>query len=155
MPWAHHLYACDGVWWDVHLYAVLSSFVGKKWTQDPGYKEHPAINYVPSIDSDGLGTEEIVQGQNSGYQAINLAWAKLKADVVILLGYDMQGRGMHWFGKHEGKNLSTSTNYADLVGQFRKMRPEQYGLRVINCTRSTALDCFERMTLEEALQLYG
>lgn len=153
MPWAHHLYACDGSWWGQYLEKVLATFPGKKWTQDEKFKGHPAITHVESTDGWGLCPDKLVQGQNSGYQAINLAWAFLKADVVILLGYDMQGRGAHWFGLHP-PTLSQNTNYEGLVGNFRKMHPERYGLKVVNCSRQTALDCFERMTLEEAIAKY-
>jgi hypothetical protein len=155
-PWARHLYACDGAWWRVHLDAVLATFTGKLWTQDKGYQEDARFNYVESRPGSGLAEDALIQGDNSGYQAINLAKIRMNADIVLLLGYDMQGRGTHWFGRHDGsKGLSTSTNYGDLCGHFNKMHPERYGLQVLNMTRTTALECFPRITLEEAVRRYG
>lgn len=122
----------------------------KAWLDDNG-KEHrlEGITYLTSENRCGLSVLPgvIHQGQNSGYQAINLALL-LGAKTVALLGYDMQGRGQHWFGQHPA-TLSQQTDYSGLIQIFERMKPELYGLEVINCSRSTALSCFPRMSLEE------
>ena len=98
-----------------------------------------------------MGKEKIVQGENSGYQAINLAYI-LGAERVILLGYDMSGTGEHWFGKHDGtKGLSTNTYYPKFIDKYKRMKPEAYGLEVINSTRKTCLDCFPMVELDFVL----
>ncbi len=150
-PWARHLYACDGRWWAVHKESVFRSFSGSKWTQDPGFKDDPAFNFIRSIEGTGLADDALVQGNNSGYQAINLAYV-LGASRVILLGYDMRGQGEHWFGRHDqSKGLGANTDYSTFVRHFEQMQPQDYGLEVINCSRESALECFPRMRLREAL----
>lgn len=148
-PWASHLYACDGVWWNAHYETAKEVFIGKMWTQDPGWKDK--ITWIESVRGYGLRKDALVQGENSGYQAINLAYI-LGAERVILLGYDMTGTGDHWFGKHDkSKGLSTVTNYSRFIRNYEKMQPEKHGLQVINSTRETGLHCFPRMSLEGAL----
>lgn len=126
------------------------------WTQEPALKENKdGINYVQSVKGKGLSEDKLVQGCNSGYQAINLA-KLLDYETVLLLGYDMHGIGQHWFGKHDGsKGMSTNTNYSNFIREYENMQPEKHGLEVINCTRETALLCFPRMTFEEAVATYG
>ncbi len=89
----------------------------------------------------------IHQGNNSGYQAINLAY-HFGAKRIILLGYDMTGQGNHWFGKHEGPGLSRNTNYESYVQHFETIKPESYGIEIVNCSRITALNCFPKRRLE-------
>lgn len=102
----------------------------------------------------GLSTEPGVihnaGSASSGYQAINLALL-LGATRVLLLGYDMQhdGRRAHWFGDHPRAISSGNLNPTHFVETYREMRPENYGLEVINCSRRTALDAFPRMALED------
>lgn len=75
-------------------------------------------------------------------------------DRVLLLGYDMKGRGAHWFGEHPS-GLSRDTNYEKFVEDYMQMHPENFGFEVINCTRDTALRCFPQLQLEEALQKWA
>lgn len=154
-PWAEHLYACDGNWWAVHREQVFQDFRGEKWTQDPGFRDNPAFNFIKSIAGVGLSDEALVRGNNSGYQAINLAYI-LGAKKLLLLGYDMKGRGEHWFGRHDReKGLSDSTDYGSFISHFERMHPENYGLKLINCSRDTALECFPRMSLQDAFVSAG
>ena len=93
----------------------------------------------------------VVGGQNSGYQAIGLARHLLGDDggTIILSGYDMTWTGgkAHWFGDHpEGLNNVQPDKYA---ANFRTIKPEEYNLEIINCSRHTALDAFPIRKLEE------
>lgn len=152
-PWADVLYACDGSWWKIHYQAVRKQFRGHAVTQDEEFRGYPGVVWVQSIDGAGLAPDKLVTGENSGYQAVNLAYL-LGYDRVLLLGYDMQGRGDHWFGEHPD-GLQKTTNYERFLSNFERMTPERFGVEVINCTRSTALRCFPTMQLEEALQKWG
>ena len=157
------MYACDERWWNVHYSEVKATFKGKLWSQDKSWTRDengksvpytlPDINYVESRANYGLSVAPgvIHQGQNSGYQAINLA-LMLGYNTVALLGFDMQGRGEHWFGQHASPDLSQKTDYGALCREFERMKPDLYGLTVINCTRSTGLTCFPRMKLEDFLE---
>jgi uncharacterized Rossmann fold enzyme len=93
-------------------------------------------------------------GGNGGYQAIGLAymWGAAR---IILLGYDFQKTGghLHWHGPHE-KGLP---NLGDLPSWARRMVQmgadlRAQGVTVVNASRQTALTCFEKMPLNEALR---
>lgn len=94
----------------------------------------------------------IHQGGNSGYQAINLAYL-FGASVIVLLGFDCspsKSGEAHWFGQH-GPQLTRQQPFALWQAKFPLLARdlEIEGVRVINASRSTALDCFERMALED------
>lgn len=136
----------------MHYEQVRKTFQGELWTQSEawGGKWFEGLKVIQSSSGTGLSKDRriIHQGSNSGYQAINLAY-HFGATTILLLGYDMQGVGDHWFGKHQG--LPSETNYAGLVEKFASIKPADYGIEIINCTRSTALHCFPRMTIDEAI----
>lgn len=94
----------------------------------------------------GVGT-----GQNSGFQAINIAYLA-GAHRVLLLGFDMQSRDgkAHWFGDHP---IATQESWfsAFLQNFARLARFLPAGFEIINCTPGGALNCFPRMPLDEAL----
>jgi hypothetical protein len=157
-PWADDLYACDYRWWKVHEQASRA-FQGTRWTQDQkAAREWKSLRFIPSAPRLGLGTDPagpIHQGQNSGYQAVNLAYL-LGARTVILLGYDMShdnGRA-HFFGSHSQNGLIDAPDYRPYAKAFEHMAPGQYGLTVINCSRRSALECFPRERLEDVLLRY-
>lgn len=95
----------------------------------------------------------IHQGGNSGYQAINLAYL-WGARAIVVLGLDC-GAGpdgeAHWFGQHTHPNLGKHQPYDTWRAKFPLLARdlEIEGVRVINASRRTALDCFERMALED------
>lgn len=144
------MYACDYLWWQVH-HKATAAFKGERWTQDANAADRFGLNHIPGRHDVGLGTDCIHFGNNSGYQAINLAYLA-GAKTVLLLGFDMSwdGERSHWFGDHQGR-LKNNTDYAKCIRAFELMEPEKYGLQVINCTRRTALKCFPTARLEDAL----
>lgn len=93
-------------------------------------------------------------GGNSGHQAVHLA-ATFGAKRIVLLGFDMQMTNgqEHWHGKHEGRlpNGKGFPGWIKTMGYLAKDL-EREGVEVINCSRSTALRCFRRATIEETLR---
>ena len=92
-------------------------------------------------------------GQNSGYQAIGLAY-HLGASRILLLGYDMQftdGRS-HWHGDHP-RGMGNANSVDKWARHFPAMAADlsAEGIEVLNCSRQTALTCFQRATIEDAL----
>lgn len=151
-PWAQVLYAADEQWWSWHK--GVSSFSGLKYS----LQRHAAewgVQILEQTGDQGLEPEPtgLRTGLNSGYQAINLA-VHLGAKRILLLGYDMSvgedGR-THWFGNHPGQKKPS--NYPNFAQAFPSMRHAlaQLGVEVINCSRRSALDCFPRQPLREAL----
>jgi len=141
---------------------VARDFEGKCWSCEPpghtnwGKKNDAAAWGITLLDcrisAPGLSTTqgEVHSGGNSGYQAINLAYL-LGATRIILIGFDMRWTGgkAHWFGNHpEGLTNQEPDRY---IKAFRTIKPDKYGLEIINCSRATALDAFPRRNLEDVL----
>jgi len=161
-PHADHLYACDARWWQTHGEQVVREFRGKRWTHqnlDCADKEQTdaaakfGIELVVGKAGNGLGDPVMHFGDNSGYQAINLAYL-WGANRIILLGYDMQRTGgkSHFFGDHP-PGLNVGSDYSDWCRKFDKLADDlkAKGVEVINCSRDTALQCFPRMPLADVL----
>lgn len=152
-PSADVLYSCDGSWWR-HYGEQYRWFKGRRI----GLRRNtlPAwVEGIPYRAADGLGRDVVHTGNNSGYQAINLAYLH-GATTIVLVGYDMQHTGgkRHWHGDHPAGLGNFSPGMPELCrpkfqGLARDLDEE--GVRVINCTRATALTCFQRMPLAEAL----
>ncbi|MCR4331299.1 MAG: hypothetical protein NUV34_01125 [Sulfuricaulis sp.] len=103
-----------------------------------------------------LDPEYLVTGGNSGFQALNfgvLAGAKS----ILLLGYDARepigNAPSHWFGHHPKREPVAA--YA-LYRQSMKAAAgaiKSAGVRVLNCSPGSAIDCFEKIKIEDALLL--
>lgn len=95
----------------------------------------------------------IAGGSNSGYQVINLA-AQFGARRIILLGYDFKRTGgkSHWHGDHPRPlgNLGNLRMWCEHMGLLARDLAAA-GIDVVNASRETALTCFRRMPLEDAL----
>lgn len=162
-PWADALYAGDVAWWQHHA-AAVDTFAGLKVSivNKTKPKESHGTDVLVLADTgfDGLETEPtglrrgLRGGSNSGYQAIGLA-VHLGAARIVLLGYDMERPDhgpSHFFGEHPVALRAVSP-----FGLFRRsferlVEPlRARGIAIVNCSRRTALTCFPRQTLAEAL----
>src|SRR5690606_27869932 len=93
-------------------------------------------------------------GGNSGYQAVNLAF-HFGARRIVLLGFDMHRRdGGHWHGEHHGMLSAPESHIAVWRREFDALAFDlkSEGVRVVNATEGSALECFPRMGLVEALR---
>lgn len=153
-PWADVLYGCDLEWWDHHFKnAALRNFEGEKWTINRTAATKFGLNYIPGVTNKKFSNDPsyIATGGNSGFQAFNLAFLQ-GAERIVLLGFDMklaEHKQRHFFGNHPGK-MNKNSNYKDWISKFKKAMPF-ISIPVINCTRSTALDCFPLEKLENVL----
>ncbi len=154
-PWADWLYACDGRWW---ARTDTSKFRGERWTMHAAAAEKYGLKLVEGRPGFGLSLDasavswggDYPVGGNSGAQAINLAF-HFGAKRVVLLGYDMAGK--HWFGDHDGLANPTERNFAHWRLAFRRLAYDlgTQGVQLVNCTRSTTLDCAPIIPLREVL----
>lgn len=144
-PWADALFGFDVQWWRVHVEEVRHTFAGRMFCQSARWPmrgvEHPGI--IPRYRSFG----------NSGACAIALAIA-CGAREVILIGFDCQvseGR-THHHGDHPA-TLRNCDTIAKWPLQFARAASWAQKCRatVLNATRETALTCFDRVSLYEAL----
>lgn len=125
------------------------------WSVSDGARERYGTYWIRCGSGHGFADEPdtINGGGNSGHQAVHLA-ATFGATKIVLLGFDMQQTGgkEHWHGKHEGRlpNGKGFPGWIKTMGYLAKDL-ERMGVDVINCSRVTALRCFRRAPLEEAL----
>ena len=154
-PWADLLYACDSRWWDAKRPPPDVAAPRLRVSQDEVACARHGLVYVPSVASPGLCRTPwtVHQGGNSGYQAINLAF-HFGARRILLLGFDMQrtdGKS-HWFGDHP-PGLQVPSPFQDFIRRFGPLAQDlsDEGVTVINCSAQTALTCFPRHTISQAL----
>lgn len=154
-PWADLLYACDLKWWEHYK----PEFAGIKVTQAEAYMSvDMGLNRVIGRPGMGLSFDPsfIHFGNNSGYQAINLAFHLTGGARTFLLGFDMKlGKKSHWHGDHGGKlSNPTQTAIDGWLANFDAMARDANvaGFEIVNCSRDTALTCFRRSTIQEALR---
>lgn len=133
------IYAGDLQWWAQH--AAEIDVEAERWTCSAGAEVYGCFRFPVT----GL--------YNSGQRAIQFAiWRG--AAKVILLGYDCSlAAGVHWHGPHEKTKNPDKTRVQVWKGQFGALAEstKERGPRIINCSRATELDCFERADLEEVL----
>lgn len=150
-PFADILYACDAAWWQ----AYQPYFKGEKWSnQTNTLAEQYNINIVRGHHGEGFSfNPEIIHfGSNSGFQAINLA-ILFGATRIILVGFNMQTMDgdRHFHGDYP-KPLANEGNYRNFVPEFNKaakLLPDR--IKIINATPNSALDCFPKMDLDDAI----
>jgi hypothetical protein len=165
-PYADVLYAGDADWWDLHQ--GCPTFEGEKWSShgsgnDKAWvQEKYGVHLIAGprqFDAPGfsLHPATIHYGNCSGFQAINLA-ILFGATRIILIGFDLttprDGTPRHFFGDHAvpAMNLSTYEYFIPAFEQAARMlRTLAPTVHIVNCSPRTALTCFPRMTLEDAL----
>jgi hypothetical protein len=155
------LYSSDRYWW-AH-YAGVPRFAGRRFgiEHTPGRADGRLTKIGVSVyrNTGHEGVETKPGGlrtcaNNSGGAAVNLA-VHLGAQRIVLLGYDL-GYGSHekrhFFGDHP-QGLSNSHNFPTWRKAFATMvEPlKAMGVEVLNCTRTTALDCWPQVPLRDAL----
>jgi hypothetical protein len=149
-PWADVLYAADPEWWDLHQGAA--SFNGLRVTQDAGAARRWRLHYIESVDRQGFSLEpgRIHRGDNSGFQAVNLA-VLASCSPIVLLGFDMKmGAKRHWFGDHPGA-LNKASPYQMFASAFNEASQQHPDLEIFNATRDTALECYPRVELRAVI----
>ena len=152
------MYFADARWWAWHKdKPAFQAFAGDKVTiENTGaLVDDPAVFMLHNYGTTGLSEKPngLMTGQNSGHQAMNLA-VLLGAKRILLLGFDMKAgeRGqMHWFGDHPIPTQASS--FSAMLHNFGKtLKPlAAAGVEVINCTPGSALACYPRRSLDEAL----
>lgn len=169
MPWADLLYACDARWWRHHK--GVMDFVGERWSSHHEDSSNDktqvakqfGLSLVYGKDSSRFSTNPavIAYGKNSGFQAVNLALHKIGWNGrILLVGFDMQASNgkRHFFGDHPAP-MHRAKSPSDLVLYFRGFTDAfaraaavlPKGVEIINCTPGSALNCFPKMDLVDAL----
>lgn len=162
-PWADVLYAADREWWQSYAARVKHEFHGQLWSQIPVGDTNDAVTkfdlqHVRLERYAGLNPKVgfVNSGNNSGYQAIGLAY-QAGAERIVLLGYDMSadaGR-THWHGEHGWWNAKVARDYGAWAREFKRLYADLCAVNVqlVNASRRTALQSVPQVSLEEALGL--
>lgn len=137
-PWADVLYGFDSRWWN-HYESETKYFRGEKLSASAIAVHHGAAHHP-------------VGYRNSGVCAIALAMVR-GASKIVMLGYDVgfwEGR-KHWHDDYE--TLPNAHTIEEWPAQFAHLAKQARlrGIEVLNASRRTALECFQRVDLEDAL----
>lgn len=156
-PWADVLYgsgADGGGWWKRNG-PTLTAFPGRRYTLDQ--KAAAWATVLRYTGTYGLESDPgaVRTGKTSGYAAINVA-VHLGASKIILLGFDLQEgprHQQHVFGSHPWPTRPWRELGRDCLPLFATLVPDlaALGIELINASRQTALTCFARATIAEAL----
>jgi Uncharacterized Rossmann fold enzyme len=97
-------------------------------------------------------------GKNGGFQALHLA-VLFGASRIVLLGYDFQATGnkSHWHGDHPPGLSNSRRRYGQWLQPLQQLARDiktRGGIEVLNATRETAIECFPRVELQEALRCH-
>jgi len=112
-----------------------------------GYDYPPEVYSIPRAPGMILSQslkDGLVDGDNTGYAALNLAVC-LGANPIYLLGFDMKGKDgkQAWF--HSGyKQVLGSSSYQKFMGHFKEAAPvlKERGIEVINLNKKSKMKCF-------------
>lgn len=142
VPGCNYVYAGDLRWWDANIAALPDT--AELWTCN--YRAHKRYG-INLFDTDTRWSF------NSGQRSILFA-ASLGAKNIILLGFDCcVSSGSHWHGDHAGLDNPTAENTRRWLGEFSSTAMALAGkVNIINSSRQTALKCFRRLGLNEALR---
>lgn len=159
-PFADVLYGCDCQWWNANpdhasfrgLRVGLYHARGHAWPSGVFKCEYR------DRKSTGLDLEPpyLSTGQNSGYQAINLA-VHFGARRILGLGFDFKRSGdgrRHWHGDHPLPLMNPQDSvFPDWLKAMETLPAAlaEIGAEFINCSRDTALNCFPRSTIDAEL----
>lgn len=171
-PWADLCYFADRKWWNWHTAGLAKkwpwvSFTAEQvraaWAAFGGQKvtilhvdtaPDPALFVLGNGGVDGISDDAaaIRTGQNSGFQALNVAVLS-GGNPILLVGYDMGHDGQRTHS-HNGHQRNDSTvvyrKYAQMFTTTE--RPlAALGVRVLNCTTKSDLTAFPQADLARVL----
>lgn len=152
-PNANVLYHCDAKWWN--HYKGCPEFDGtlKVSLEKTEYNSIFNMRRSPTREGLDLNWPYIVTGNNSGYQAINIAMY-CNPKEIILVGYDMKDRdGKHNVIGDHPKAIKRPSDFELFKNNIASLVPvlDYLGVKVYNCTIDSALDCFEKKDLKDVL----
>lgn len=154
--WADAIFAADQRYWKHYIAAMQAAGAPKERmvTCCNVTANARQIKRIRAANRPGLGTYELHTGGNSGFMGLNIAFL-YGARHILLLGFDMQEgpKGeKHFDGAHPSP-LVQAMPFKEWVRRFDAAAKDlaKHKAVVINCSRATALTCFERQPLATAL----
>lgn len=151
VPWADALFAADGRWYQNYgpQFTWYKGIRISKTHRSPGVQRWTGKGWART-------------GGNSGHMAIQWAVDQGYRNIA-LLGFDQQvldKNKAHCHGNHPETKDGKRTNMSNCTGvkTWPRLMNEtakdliRRNVEVVNLSRETALECFERMTVEEFME---
>lgn len=153
------LHGCNYQFWD-HYWPQIRELPCHKWTTRPELDgKYPGLNYIEERWIPGLSVDKsyIAAHHGTGPQLVNLAY-HYGCEAILLIGWDMRHKGRrHYFGEypdpcyHITRNLGPDGELTGLIREMETIRPEDYGIEIVNCTPGSAMTCFPMGDLRDFL----
>jgi hypothetical protein len=161
------LYCCNENWWDHYWSPTLAEYPASKWTGSKEAAKRYGLNWINGYDRPGLSSnpDYVHHGHGSGFSLVNLAFL-MGARRIVLLGYDLKyapdyqgpteqpgSTPRHYFGEypkalqHWPRMEVRGGVHVGLVQRYESVA-KQGAVEIINCSRDTALTCFQRMSID-------
>lgn len=154
-PQADVLYHCDRKWWDYYQGVPDFSGIARVSLEQTDWDSVYQAPRSPLTEGLDLKFPYLVTGNNSGYQAINLA-VHFKPNKIILIGYDMKDSadGRHNIVGHHPAEIRRPYDFSHFIQNISTLPNvlEKLGITVYNSTIDTDLKCFPRKELADALR---
>ena len=139
-PFCDVLYAGDYRWWK--SYGNEVNIPAKRISRSSNAEKKFRAKYHKT---------KLGKSYNSGQLAVEYALAR-KAKKVILLGFDGSiANGIHHHGPHDKSPNPNEDRCRRWQPQFKDLAKVYKGADIVNCSRYTEIECFPRMSLEDAL----
>lgn len=168
LPNATALYWCDNSWCAKRFDGIKEHKSELRFTS-----HHNAVKHV-DLDIRGLGNSTFlhkttdfgfdpnpnnVAGNNSGVQALNLV-VNMKPKRIYLLGYDMRDNPLkrgetHWHQRHElavRNDIYSRLFVPSMEALYREMKRQHIDIEIINCSKTSALNCFKKDIIPELVK---
>ena len=169
---AHEIFNCDVVhgcntaFWD-HYWPVMKDLAFDKWTTRPELEgKYPGLEYIEERWEDGLSTEShwISAHHGTGPQLVNIAYL-YGCTTLLLVGFDLRywgktGERQYKRRRYLDEDVLTLNHWpksgpngeqTGLIAELETIHPEDYDIKIVNCTKDSALTCFPMGDLNEEI----
>lgn len=160
------LHGCNYQFWDTYWNDV-KDLPCIKWTTRPESAKKYGINYIHEKWEPGLSKDKsyICAHHGTGPQMVNLAY-HYGCEKIILIGWDMIFRGKvdnrtyteqrRYFPEdsitqHHWPRTGARGEMDGLIKEMETIKPEDYGIDIVNCSPGSAMKCFRMSTIEEEI----
>lgn len=154
------LAATNKEFWD-YYWPQLKDLRCDKWTPYKPSADKYNINYIRERNAPGLSTNltYIHHHHGSGPIILNIA-LHYGIKTMLLIGWDMrfpQSGNRHYFGEypkpmqHHTKNIGPNGEILGLIREMETINPDDYGIKITNCTPGSALTHFPMGDLNDYL----
>ena len=162
------LHACNYQFYD-HYYPIdsrISDGLFDKWTTRPELNgKYKGVNYIEEVWADGFSVDpsKIHAHHGTSPQLMNIA-LHYGITKMLLVGFDMRypdkvtdkdyRSPRHYFGEYANNlqhwpRTGAQGELEGLIKEMETIKPEDYGIEIINCTPDSAMTCFPMGNLED------